>query len=53
MGLIIGILDWRETDAVGPIKDQGSCGSCYAFSAVACLEAGHYFMTDEYVALSE
>lgn len=46
-------VDWVVAGAVNDVQDQGNCGSCWAFSAIASMEGQHFVQTGELLKLSE
>lgn len=46
-------IDWSTKGAVSPVKDQGQCGSCWAFSAVGALEGRHQIARNDLRQFSE
>lgn len=46
-------IDWRDHNAVTPVQDQGSCGSCWAFSATGAIEGSYALFTRNLVKYSE
>jgi C1A family cysteine protease len=46
-------VDWVSAGAVTPVKDQGSCGSCWSFATTGSLEGAYYLKYNKLDSFSE
>lgn len=50
---LLEAFDWRQQATMPPVRNQGGCGSCWAFATVGPLECNVAFQDNEVVDLSE
>jgi len=46
-------VDWVKKGAVSPVKNQGSCGSCWTFAGTGAIEGHYQIMTGNMTELSQ
>merc|ERR1712179_853047 len=50
---LLDAVDWVQNGKVNPIKNQGQCGSCWAFSTMGTLESGYAIASGKLVSVAE